>query len=60
MKVYVKFHQMIPHLTKNQVQPIVVKCPICNHRNHLGFIVSAIVCGNCKCILHNEDEKGGE
>ena len=53
----VKFHRIIPELPINVSQPIVVKCPACKKRNHIGLFVSAITCQGCKQELHNKEVK---
>ena len=56
MKFQVTFHQLIQSIPKDQEQPIIVKCPNCKNRNHIGFIVNAIKCLGCKAELYNKED----
>ena len=53
----VKFHRIIPVLPIDVEQPILIVCPKCKKRNHIGFLVDAIVCQGCSVELHNKEAK---
>ena len=56
-KMLVKFHRIIPVLPIDVEQPILIVCPKCKKRNHIGFLVDAIVCQGCSVELHNKEAK---